>query len=255
MIVLSVGCICLLFGICCLVFLDHSLLCTCKVKSESSRTSRQIHSKLIDRSPLRFLALLQACAVAFGCSAQVCLQEGDLLFACTDEPNAITAVTTGVENLPIDHVGVLHRIGGDDGPLFVIEAVKPAVSLTPIDMFLTVNAAVLVGRVNVDIDMATSVRRCLAMVGRPYDDLYLPGDSAVYCSELVQMCYVTTTGSNVFTTVPMSFHDATGRVTDYWTDFYSRRGLSVPEGEPGTNPGELSRRPQVTILGQFPVML
>ena len=92
------------------------------------------------------------------------------------------------------------------------------------------------------------------MVGKPYDDLYLPGDSAVYCSELVQMNFVDSCGTPVFDTIPMSFHDATCQVTDYWRVFYRKRGMQVPEGEPGTNPGELSRRQQVTILGRYPLM-
>ena len=183
------------------------------------------------------------------------LHEGDLLFACSDTSNAITQVTSGVEDLPIDHVGIVHRIGGDGGPLFVIEAIKPNVCLTPIDSFMVENPHVLVGRVNVEMDVYRSIRRCLAMVGKSYDDLYLPGDSAVYCSELVQMNYVTPSGELIFGTIPMSFHDASGRVTDYWTDFYSRRGMTVPEGWPGTNPGELSRRPQVSIVGKFPIVL
>ena len=183
------------------------------------------------------------------------LREGDLLFACSDTSNAITQVTSGVEDLPIDHVGIVHRIGGDGGPLFVIEAIKPNVCLTPIDSFMVENPHVLLGRVNVEMDVYRSIRRCLAMVGKPYDDLYLPSDSAVYCSELVQMNYVTPSGELIFGTIPMSFHDASGRVTDYWTDFYSRRGMTVPEGWPGTNPGELSRRPQVSIVGKFPIVL
>lgn len=180
------------------------------------------------------------------------LQEGDLLFVCSDSANAITEVTSGVEQLPIDHVGIVHRIGGDGGPLFVIEAVKPTVCLTPIDSFMCEGPQILVGRVNVAMDVRKSVRQCLLMVGKPYDDLYLPGDSAVYCSELVQLNYVNPDGDLIFDTIPMSFHDATGRVTDYWQEFYSRRGMAVPEGLPGTNPGELSRRPQVTIERVIP---
>ena len=65
------------------------------------------------------------------------------------------------------------------------------------------------------------------------------------------MSYVFEDGSRVFETVPMSFHDSSGQITDYWIDFYSSRGMAVPEGEPGTNPGELSRRPMVTIIGSY----
>ena len=182
---------------------------------------------------LGVLAAMSSCLSVMG--QQLC--EGDLLFACSDSANAITAVTSGIEGLPIDHVGIVHRIGGNQGPLYVIEAVKPVVCLTPIDSFLSQNGMV--------------IRQCLLLVGRPYDDLYLPGDSALYCSELVQRCYVNSNGGLVFNTIPMSFHDGTGRVTDYWKEFYSRRGMAVPEGEPGTNPGELSRRPQVTIIGNL----
>ena len=203
---------------------------------------------------LRLLAVLLSLVTTIHVAA-FSLQEGDLLFACSDTANAITQVTSGVKDLPIDHVGIAHRIGGDEGPLFVIEAVKPAVCLTPIDSFLVNNSQIIVGRVNVEMDVHRSIRRCLAMVGKPYDDLYLPGDSAVYCSELVQMNYVTSEGDLIFAPIPMSFHDASGQITDYWKEFYDRRGMEVPEGAPGSNPGELSRRPQVTIVGKFPILL
>jgi len=179
------------------------------------------------------------------------LQEGDLFFCCADTANAITAVTSGVEELPIDHVAVFHRIGGKKGIPFVVEAIQPVVQLTPIDTFLYRSPHVIVGRVTADCSMERSVKKCITMLDKPYDDLYLPGDSAVYCSELVQLNYVTSDGSLVFEPVPMSFHDDSGRVTDYWIEFYRQRGMAVPEGEPGTNPGELSRRPQITIIGKF----
>ena len=196
-----------------------------------------------------FLAL----CVAFVGKAQsvASLQEGDLLFCCSDTANAITAVTSGVEDLPIDHGAVFHRIGGKNGIPYVIEAVKPVVRLTPIDTFLCQNTHVIVGRVKADVYIQRAVRGCLAMIGKPYDDLYLPGDSAIYCSELVQLNYRSVSNQPIFDPVPMSFHDETGQVTDYWTEFYKQRGMTVPEGQPGTNPGELSRRPQVTILGSL----
>lgn len=204
---------------------------------------------------IKTLVLAVALCSCLKLMGQMTLREGDLLFCCTDSANAITAVTVGVDNYPIDHVAVVHRIGGEEGPLYAIEAVKPAVCLTSLNKFICNNARVLVGRLNVDYDVRASIRACLGLVGRPYDDLYLPGDSAVYCSELVQRCYVTHDGEPVFNTIPMSFHDATGQVTEYWRQFYGQHGMSVPEGEPGTNPGELSRRPQVTILGKYPILL
>lgn len=199
---------------------------------------------------LTFIVILSVALTALGQSVKD-LREGDLLFCCTDTANAITAVTSGVEDLPIDHVAVFHRIGGEEGIPYVIEAVKPTVRLTPIDIFLCNNPHVIVGRVNADFYVQPSVRRCLAMLGKPYDDLYLPGDSAIYCSELVQLNYRTVSNRLIFEPVPMSFHDRTGRVTDYWQEFYAQRGMTVPEGAPGTNPGELSRRQEVNIIGKI----
>lgn len=195
----------------------------------------------------RFLALCMGLILAVQVMA-VDLREGDLLFVCSEVENAITQVTDGVGGLPIDHVAIVHRIGGDEGLLYVIEAKKPAVCLTPIDTFLLENPHSIAGRVNAEVDIRKSVRRCLMMVGKPYDDLYLPGDSAIYCSELVQLNYVDYHGSLVFDPIPMSFHDTSGQVTGYWQAFYAGRGMTVPEGAPGSNPGEMSRRPQVTII-------
>ncbi len=199
----------------------------------------------------RILTLLLTTLASLPITGQQ-LREGDLLFCSSDTANAITSVTTGLQDLPIDHVAIVHYIGGEQlGLPYVIEAVKPTVCLTPLDTFLCENGRVLQGRVNVDCDIAASIKRCLMQVGKPYDDLYLQGDSAVYCSELVQMCFIDPSGKLVFDPVPMSFHDATGQVTDYWQEFYQARGMNVPEGEPGSNPGEFSRREQVTILGWY----
>ena len=178
------------------------------------------------------------------------VEEGDLLFVAQADDNAITQVTQGIDNLAIDHVAIMHRIGGKGGPLYALEAIpRQGVALTPIDSLVTreQGATFVLQRVE-DVDATSSVRKALRYVGLPYDDLFLPGDSAIYCSELVQISYVDRQGRAVFDTIPMSFHDASGRITDHWTEFYRQRGMTVPEGLPGTNPGQLSRHPQVTII-------
>ena len=87
-------------------------------------------------------------------------------------------------------------------------------------------------------------------MGRPYDFYFQPGDSAIYCSELVQLSYVDATGETVFPTIAMTFCDGPGHIADYWQEHYRRAGLSVPEGAPGTNPNDLSRDP---LLERVPV--
>lgn len=218
--------------------------------------------------------------VVLGCSDERVsvsdLRGGDLLFVVNGQGNNITDVTDGVDGLGIDHIAVF-----SDGN--VVEAIPEyGVVENPLDSFLvrlSDRESVLVGRIE-GVDVEESVANARKFLGRPYDDIFMPSDSAIYCSELVQKSFVfkdrlkerdhnvkgmavvrddvkdmnpKVTGSGdkhfVFGTIPMSFHDSTGNVTEFWAKFYSARGLAVPEGEPGTNPGQLSRDPNVRILG------
>ena len=207
------------------------------------------------------------------CHTHFQLREGDLLFHVVDEGegNAITAVTPG----GIDHVAIyigssgVQKFGsscvpavasdqrssagvqkfGSSGDVtgWVVEAVGSGVVMTQMDSLLHRDGGYyLAGRVR-GIDRRRSVSNALSYLGRPYDDLYLADNEAVYCSELVQLSFVDRRGERVFEPVPMSFHDSTGVVTPYWREFYSRQGMEVPEGKPGTNPGELSRRKRVRL--------
>lgn len=174
------------------------------------------------------------------------LCEGDLLFCAQVKGNNITDVTQGVGGMKIDHVAIFHRQGGRT---FALEAIHSGVGLTPIDSFMARREAVLAARLKDTLGVARSVERALEFIGRPYDFNFMPDDSAFYCSELVQKCYRDSRDELVFKPIPMSFHDKSGRITPYWHDYYARQGLQVPEGEPGSNPGDLSRSAAICILG------
>lgn len=174
------------------------------------------------------------------------LCEGDLLFCAQEKGNDITDVTQGVGGMKIDHVAIFHRQGGRT---FALEAIHSGVGLTPIDRFMARREVVLAARLRDTLGVARSVERALRFIGRPYDFNFMPDDSAFYCSELVQKCYRDSRGELVFKPIPMSFHDQSGRITPYWHDYYARQGLQVPEGEPGSNPGDLSRSAAICILG------
>ena len=174
------------------------------------------------------------------------LREGDLLFCVKDKGNQITDVTQGVGGMKIDHVAILHRT---EGGTYALEAIHKGVSLTPIDSFMARRDMVLAARLKDTVGVARSVVRALRFLGKPYDFNFMPSDSAFYCSELVQKCYRDSRGELVFKPIPMSFHDQSGRITPFWHDYYARQGLQVPEGEPGSNPGDLSRSAAICILG------
>ncbi len=190
-------------------------------------------------------------AVAQRAVALDSLREGDLLFVVTPQANAITQVTRGVEEMPIDHVAIFHW-RTTDSIATVLQAIGKGVVMEPLDSLRSEagkGAMLLVGRVNADLDAHTSLTRAMTLLGKPYDYYYGADDKEIYCSELVQKSYVDHAGRPIFTPIPMTFRDKQGRIPDYWTRLYAARGLAVPEGAPGSNPGDLSRRPVVTLLG------
>ena len=92
-----------------------------------------------------------------------------------------------------------------------------------------------------------SVENARQYIGLPYDSLYLPGAEAVYCSELVLLSYIDRQGQQLFLPVPMTFRDSTGQIPMFWQQLYRRHQIPVPEGEPGSNPGELAKRKNVIL--------
>ena len=176
------------------------------------------------------------------------------MFVVKETSNPITDATQGINGLKIDHVAIFHHTDSAD---YALEAYGKAVSLTPLTNFL--NRAkgkegkplIAVGRVIVDCDINTSMKRALSYLGRPYDRFYMPDDKEIYCSELVQKSFVDHHSQPIFSTIPMSFHDKDGKILDAWAQYYAFYHREVPEGEPGTNPGQLSRDKAVKVTYEF----
>lgn len=168
------------------------------------------------------------------------LSTGDLLFHVVEQGNAITDVTPGM----IDHVAIV--LTKDS----VIEAVGAGVKTTPLDTLQQQEGYYMVGRVR-GADARRSIDNARHLLGRPYDTLYLADNEAIYCSELVLLAMVDRHGKRLLRPVPMSFHDASGRITPYWQQFYRQHNMEVPEGQPGSNPGELSQRREVRLKGRL----
>ena len=176
------------------------------------------------------------------------------MFVVKETSNPITDATQGIDGLKIDHVAIYHHTDSAD---YALEAIGKGVVLTPLTAFLNRTKGkegkplVAVGRVITDCDMNTSMKRALSYVGRPYDHFYMPDDKEIYCSELIQKSFVDHHGLPVFPTIPMSFHDKDGKILDSWKQFYAFYHREVPEGEPGTNPGQLSRDKAVKVTYAF----
>ena len=208
-------------------------------------------------SALWFLTTASAQGVQLGLGSEVAtdeLQSCDLLFVVNHQGNAITQSTTRSGSLPIDHVAIVLREGDS---LWVYEAAPgKGVSHTPLSRFANdylhaadPQYAIAVGRVTSSVIDTTATKMRFTQITAPYDSLYLPDDSAYYCSELVQKTFVDHQGSLIFPTIPMSFHNEAGEILPFWTQLYARHGMAVPEGAPGTNPGQIAHNPQVRLIG------
>lgn len=191
------------------------------------------------------------------------LDTGDLLF-CIETADqglaaAISSVTQGADGAQVVHVAIVCRQCSAD-PQILEASPSRGVWQTSLHDFLDHtehdaqgNPLVIVGRLRDTLGVAASVRRAHQFIGLPYDTLYLPDDSQIYCSELVQLSYTRPDGSPIFPTIPMTFRDASGQIAPYWQQLYQQHGLPVPEGLPGSNPGALSRDTSIIIKQYKPL--
>jgi len=169
---------------------------------------------------------------------------GDLLFQIEDTSDFAKAIVnaTGVGESNYCHVAIYAEI---DGRACVVEATpRKGVTLTPLDEFIEESDAVEVIHISLP-DVPDSgekaAAKAITLVGRPYDWRFAEGDSAVYCSELVQIAYREAAGREVFESEPMNFLDSDGHLSDFWVKVFEREGCSVPQGKPGTNPNSMAR--------------
>lgn len=218
---------------------------------------------------IRVLSILVLCFAMAGCAttsekaqAAFTLQPGDLLFQDLDAGplcDAIETVTQGVDGAKFSHVGMVSRV--DATGATIIEAVGAGVKETLIADFLNRSASpdgtsrVLVGRIEGSarklIPSAINVSR--SFLGRPYDTVFTMDDSAFYCSELIYESFrLANQGKPIFDLFPMTFKDPTTNATfPAWTSYYSDLATPIPEGQPGLNPGGMSRAPFVRIVHAY----
>ncbi|MEO9737617.1 MAG: YiiX/YebB-like N1pC/P60 family cysteine hydrolase [Lentilitoribacter sp.] len=184
------------------------------------------------------------------------MKTGDLIFSFIGaRENAISDVTKGFRGARVNHIGVL--IDTRQGT-FVLEAFPPEVRLTKWEVFsrrsndLAGQPRIMVGRLHhqyhelIDSAIAYGIRQR----DIPYDRLYLTDEQSLYCSELiVDMFRHANSGEVFFSETPMSFRDnVTGEIHPTWVQYYAYFGMSVPEGEPGSNPGEISLDSKIDII-------
>jgi uncharacterized protein YycO len=207
---------------------------------------------------LKYYFLLCTLLVA-ACSVQTDkseLQEGDILFQdldCGDLCDAIEAVTEGVNGRDFSHCAIVVEI---KDTLKVIEAIGDAVQINSLVDFYARSGnrteKIAVGRLKEEyrplINKASEFS--IAQVGAAYDEVYIIYNNSWYCSELIYESFRRANdGQDFFSLEPMTFKNPESE--DFfpaWVDYYAELGEEIPEGEPGLNPGSISRSDKIEII-------
>ena len=218
----------------------------------------------IDRLGAILLLFILLSAVACG-RQQERLRNGDLIFvglpaeydADSNSMDAAISSATGRQGaLNLTHVAIA-EVQADS--VWIIDATtRRGVDRHPLDTFLRDFAlpdgtcpVFLVKRVK-GADADAAVERAKSFCGRAYDLRFLPDNDELYCSELVQKCYLDADGRPVFDCEPMNFKAPDGSMPPYWEKLFGELGMAVPQGLPGTNPQKMS---ESEALRDVPVSL
>ena len=190
------------------------------------------------------------------------LQEGDLLFQdsdCGPFCDAIEKVTHGVNGAKLSHVGMV--IQGGNNRLVVLEAITKGVVETPVDTFLNRsfdeagNPKVLVGRLkpNQQSLIQPAIKIALQHRGKSYDEVFDLNNDQYYCSELIYFAFKEANdGTPVFQLRAMTYKDPDTRETfPIWSEYFQNLGKPIPEGQPGLNPGSMSRSLYLDIVHAY----
>jgi hypothetical protein len=187
---------------------------------------------------------------------------GDLLFEDLNGGplcDAIEDVTIGYRGARLSHVGLAAK--DEAGRIIVLEAVSKGVVATDLRAFLdratdpNGRPRVIVGRLKAPYRrlIPAAIEEAGALKGKPYDRVFAIGNDVYYCSELVYEVFRKANGGRaLFPLEPMTFKDPRTRQTQpAWEQYFEKLGVKIPEGEPGINPGGISRSPVLTIVHSY----
>lgn len=184
------------------------------------------------------------------------IKNGDLIFvgAQTEElSGAINRVTKLSDETNFDHVGLIEKTSDS---IFVLHAAPMGGSQREeIHHFYTSqtekNNKIVIYRLKDDYQktIPNAISKAKTMLGKPYNWLYILNDDELYCSDFVERAF---RNDNVFELIPMNFKNKeTGKIDDFWVDFYRKKGKKVPQDEPGTNPNQLASSEKLIKIGEL----
>jgi hypothetical protein len=186
------------------------------------------------------------------------LQEGDLLFQdldCGELCDAIEAVTQGVDGRDFSHCAMVVQV---NDTLKVIEAIGDQVQLNSLHHFFARSGDTLkVEKISIarlknpySHIAAKAASEILGFMGMPYDDDFSMSNEKYYCSEIIHEAFKSANNGKVFfEPAPMTFKQPEkDEYFPVWLTYFKDLGIPIPEGEPGINPGLISRSDKLEIV-------
>ena len=181
------------------------------------------------------------------------LKNGDLLFIninCGGMCDAINAVTQGYKNNDFNHMGLVVKTAKNE--YYVYEAIGSAVVKTPLKDFLAyTKKPVYVGTLKRKYVylLSKAIPFCEGQLGVPYDDDFLYDNGKYYCSELIYDAFKFANNNKPFFKLfPMTYKEPkSDNFFPVWTEHFAKRGIEIPEGKLGCNPGGMSLDKKITL--------
>lgn len=91
------------------------------------------------------------------------------------------------------------------------------------------------------IDFSSVLSKMTRLLGLPYNFSFIQSDQAYYCSDFIARTYP----KGIFALEPMKF------VGDYWTHYYEKLSLEIPQGLLGINPNDLFAADFIDEMGEL----
>lgn len=213
---------------------------------------------ILKRNNLNLIILFCILLFVSGCRNSVFsgLKNGDLLFVTAKETGlsgAINNVTQKQKNASFDHIGILQK---DKDGIFVLHAApKGGSQKQNLKDFLKDQAdegqKVVVYRLKPEFqkNIPEAIAMANSMLGKPYNFNYILNEDSYYCSDYIERAF---RKNHIFKLESMTFIDPkTGKTNTFWEEFYAKKNLKVPEGEPGCNPNGLAASDKIERIKEL----
>ncbi|MFN1216612.1 YiiX/YebB-like N1pC/P60 family cysteine hydrolase [Chryseobacterium kwangjuense] len=182
------------------------------------------------------------------------LKNGDLLFVTAKETGlsgAINNVTQKEKEASFDHIGIVET---KNNHWYVLHAApKGGSQKQKLENFLKDQSddgqKVIIYRLKPEYQKSVpaALKKAESMLGKSYNFNYILDENSYYCSDYIERAF---RESSIFKLESMTFIDPeTGKTNEFWTEFYKKKNLEVPEGQPGCNPNGLAASDKLERVG------